>query len=155
MEFHATITIKASPEAVWCALVDTPSWPEWDQNCQRIEGEVVLGGKLKTFTKLAPGRAFPVTVTELEHPTKMVWQGGLPWGLFQGVRTFELEATDDGWTEFSLREIFRGPMLPFLRNSLPDMTLSFQQFVEGLKSQVEAQPDSARPELQSQRMARG
>ncbi len=153
LEFRATIRIKASPEAVWSVLVDTPSWPEWDPNCEKITGEVVLGSKLKAFTKLAPGRAFPVTVSELEHPTKMVWRGGMPLGLFKGVRIFELEATDDGWTQFSVSEVFSGPMLLMIKRSLPDMTVPFEQFVAGLKSQVESQPDSARPEIQSQKMA--
>lgn len=155
LEFRATITIKASPEAVWSVLVDTSSWPEWDPNCEKIVGDVALGTKLKAFTKLAPGRTFPVTVSELEHPTKMVWQGGMPLGLLRGIRTFELEAAEDGSTQFSVRESFSGPLLAVIKGSLPNMTLPFQQFVEGLKSQVEAQPDSARPEIHSQKMARG
>ena len=63
LEYSTSTTIDAPAEKVWEVLIDTAKWPEWDPSCERIEGEVALGAKIKAFTKLSPGRAFPVKVT--------------------------------------------------------------------------------------------
>lgn len=118
--------------------METSAYPEWDPYCDKIEGRVALGEKLKAFTKLSPGRAFPVKVTELSPHQRMIWSGGMPFGLFKGERTFELNNTDDGSTEFRVHERFTGPMLKLIGKSLPDMTEPFQKFVEGLKQRAEA-----------------
>jgi hypothetical protein len=135
-EFQASITIDAPPERVWDVLVDTKAWPEWDPSCERIEGDVALGATIKAFTKLSPGRAFPVKVAELVPHQRMIWTGGMPLGLFRGVRTFTL-APEGGRTRFALREVFSGPMLALIGKSLPDMTDAFQGFARGLKGRSE------------------
>ena len=38
----------------------------------------------------------------------MTWSGGMPLGLFKGVRTFTLEPADGGATRFSMREEYTG-----------------------------------------------
>ncbi|MGF1467354.1 MAG: SRPBCC family protein [Sandaracinaceae bacterium] len=135
--FEASIAIEAPPEKVWGVLMDTPAYPEWDPFCDRIEGEVALGGKLKAYSKLSPGRAFPVRVTELEPSRRMTWTGGMPLGLFTGRRTFSLEG-DGSRTDFTMREVFSGPMLFLIGGSLPDMTEAFDAFARGLKARAEA-----------------
>ncbi len=137
LTFEATIDIDAPPQRVWDVLVNTDAWPTWDPSCERIEGDVVLGGKVKAFTKLAPGRAFPVKVAELDAPRRMTWQGGMPLGLFRGVRTFDVEPRGDG-VRFTLREQFSGPMLALIKGSLPDMNEPFREFCVGLKQTAEA-----------------
>ena len=140
-EYKANIQIEAAPQAVWDVLVDTARWPEWDPNCVRIEGNVALGDKVKVFTKLSPGRAFPVKVVELDAPRQMTWLGGMPLGLFKGVRTYTLESNAGG-THFVMHERFSGPMLALIGRTIPDMTDAFNAFVEGLKRQAE-QAESA------------
>ena len=137
MEFKANTTINAPPEKVWAILTDTPRWPEWDPYCEKIEGQVVLGAKLKAFNKLSPGRAFPLKVTELTPNQKMTWSGGMPFGLFKGERTFTLTAANSG-TEFTLRETFSGPMLGLIKKSIPDMNEAFREFAAGLKKRAES-----------------
>jgi len=144
MHFRAGSSIDAPPLRVWEVLTDTAHWPEWDPSCDRIEGEPRLGGKVKAYTKLAPGRAFPVTVTTLEAPRLMVWSGGMPFGLFKGVRTFSLTPRADGGTDFALTETFSGPILSAFRKQLPDMTEAFEGFVAGLKSRSEARQDGSK-----------
>jgi hypothetical protein len=134
--FESRVTIEAPPEAVWEVLLDTARWPEWDPFCDAIDGQPALGTKLKVYRKLSPGRAFPVKVTTLDPPTRMVWTGGMPLGLFRGERTFTLTAAADR-TDFELREVFSGPMLALIGRSLPDMTEAFDAFTAGLKSRVE------------------
>jgi hypothetical protein len=134
-QYEASIDIDAPPERVWAVLLDTAKWPEWDPSCERIEGTVAPGAKIRAFSKLSPGRAFPVKVAELTPNERMVWSGGMPLGLFKGVRTFTLERTSTG-THFSLREVFSGPMLALIGKSIPDMTDAFAQFAAGLRARV-------------------
>jgi len=135
-QFEAQTTIAATPEKVWSVLIDTENWPQWDPTCERIEGNVVLGEKVKAFSKLSPGRAFPVKVVELVPNEQMTWQGGMPLGLFKGVRSFTLKEDGDG-TAFTVRETFSGPMLAVIGGTIPDLTEPFAQFVAGLKNRSE------------------
>ncbi len=70
-------------------------------------------------------------VALMSAPTRMVWVGGLPAGLFRGVRTFTLTPVDGG-TELRMREEFSGPLLPLVWRGMPDLQPSFEQFVDGL-----------------------
>jgi hypothetical protein len=135
--YSATTTIKASPEAIWAILTNGAAYPEWDPNAERIEGRIASGEKITAFTKLSPGRAFPVKVTEFVPGRKMTWTGGMPLGLFKGERTFTLAPRGDGVTEFTLREEFSGPLLGIFGRSLPDLTTAFEQFAAGLKRRAE------------------
>jgi hypothetical protein len=136
--YSATTTIKASPEAIWAILTNGAAYPEWDPNAERIEGRIASGEKITAFTKLSPGRAFPVKVTEFVPGRKMTWTGGMPLGLFKGERTFTLAPRGDGVTEFTLREEFSGPLLGIFGRSLPDLTTAFEQFAAGLKRRAES-----------------
>lgn len=136
-EFSATTTIEAAPERIWAVLMNTSAYPEWDPYCDKIEGTIALGGKIKAFSTLSPGRAFPVKVTELVQNRKMVWSGGMPLGLFKGERTFTLTPKGAGTTEFTVREVFSGPMLAIIGRSLPDMAEPFAAFAAGLKKKSE------------------
>jgi hypothetical protein len=135
-EYKARTTIHERPEKIWAILTNGAAWPEWDPYCERIEGRVGPGEKIKAFTKLSPGRAFPVKVTEFVPNEKMTWSGGMPLGLFKGVRTFTLTPKGDT-TEFTLHEVFSGPMLALIGSSIPDMTEAFEKFVQGLKHRAE------------------
>lgn len=136
MKFEASISIDAPPSAVWAVLTDIAKWPEWDPFCDRIEGELVQGKKVKAFSKLSPGRAFPVKVAVLDPDAKMVWRGGMPLGLFKGERTFSLTPAGEG-TQFEMHEVFSGPMLGLIKRSLPDMNEAFAAFCAGLKGRAE------------------
>jgi hypothetical protein len=135
--YSASININASPESIWKILTDAPNYPQWDPWAIRIEGTIAQGEKIKAFSKLAPDRAFPVKVSEFVPNSKMVWSGGMPFGLFKGVRTFLLTLKDDGSVDFHLEEIFSGPLLGMMAGSLPDMTEPFKDFAEGLKARAE------------------
>jgi len=137
--FTATIDIKASKEVIWGILTDAPNFPKWEPGVIRIEGTIAAGQKIVAYNKLSPDRAFPATITEFIPNQKMAWTGGMPFGLFKGVRTFTLVHKGDGIIEFTLHEEFSGPLLGMIGSSLPDMTESFQNFVNGLKAHAESQ----------------
>ena len=67
----------------------------------------------------------------------MIWTGGLPLGLFKGVRTFTLTAAGDG-THVEIVEEFTGPLLGLIWRTMPDLQPSFDQFAAGLKAEVES-----------------
>jgi len=133
---EAESVVAAPPEEVWPVLVDLASYPEWDSGVVRTEGVVRAGEKITVVSAINPKRAFPVRVDELTPPHRMVWVGGMPWGLFRGRRTFELVAVDAG-TRFRIREEFSGPLEPLIRRSMPDLRPSLQQFATGLAQRVE------------------
>jgi hypothetical protein len=136
-EYSATTMINASPETIWAILTNASGYPEWDPGVDRIEGRIAPGEKITAFTKLSPGRAFPVKVTEFVPNQKMTWSGGMPLGLFKGERTFTLVPQGNGATQFTVREVFSGPLLPLIGRSLPDLNAAFEQFAAGLKNQAE------------------
>jgi hypothetical protein len=89
------------------------------------------------YSKVSPGRAFPVKVAEFTPGRKMVWSGGMPLGLFKGVRTFTLSPEADGMTTFAMREEYTGPLAPMIFRSIPNLGPSFEQFASGLKRRAE------------------
>lgn len=137
--YRAATTIHASAETIWAILTDAPKYPDWDPTVDRIEGTIAAGEKLKAFSKLSPGRAFPVKVSEFIPSKKMTWSGGMPLGLFKGERTFTLTEKDGGKVEFVMQEVFSGPLLPLIGRTIPDLTEPFEQFAEGLKKHAERQ----------------
>jgi hypothetical protein len=136
--FEATSEIAAGPEAVWAILVDGARYTDWDSGVERVEGRIAPGEKITVYSKVAPGRAFPVKVTEPAPGRVMQWSGGMPLGLFKGVRTFTLSPQEDGATRFTVREEYTGPLLPMIWRSMPDLGPSFRQFADGLKQRAEA-----------------
>lgn len=137
MEYHAAATIHASPKAVWALLTDAAQYPEWNPTVVRVEGDIALGKKIKVVATVSPERAFPVTVSELVPCERMVWQGGMPLGLFRGVRTFTLTPTAGGGTSFAMREVFSGPLLGLIKRSMPNLQPSFDEFARSLKLRAE------------------
>jgi uncharacterized protein YndB with AHSA1/START domain len=135
--FDASSTIKASPEKVWAVLTDGDKFPQWDSGIERVEGKIAPGSTIKLYVKVNPGRAFPLKVTEFAAPRRMVFTGGMPLGLFKGVRTYTLEPDGAGGTRFRMREEYTGPLLGMMWKSIPDLGPSFQQFADGLKARAE------------------
>ncbi|MEA2133361.1 MAG: hypothetical protein QOC68_1270 [Solirubrobacteraceae bacterium] len=134
--YDAAATIEAPPETIWAILTDAPAYAEWDSGVERVEGRIAPGEKIKVVSEANPGRAFPVKVTAFEPARAMTWSGGMPLGLFKGVRTFAL-TPDGATTRFTMREEYSGPMLGLIWRSMPDLGPSFEQFARGLKQRAE------------------
>ncbi len=75
-------------------------------------------------------------VTRFEPGRAMTWSGGMPLGLFRGVRTFGL-TPDGSATHFVMREEYSAPLLGLIWRSMPDLGPSFTQFARGLKARAE------------------
>ena len=104
--FSVSTTIRAAPESVWAILTDGTKWTTWNTTIEQLEGSIASGSKLRVFPRLSPGRTFPVRVTEFTPPQRVIWTGGMPLGLFKGVRTYTIGPTDGG-VEFTMEAVFQ------------------------------------------------
>ena len=134
--FEAAATIHAPPERIWEILTDASAYPTWESGVTSVEGRIADGERITVHSEVNPGRSFPVTVA-MQPPTHMTWSGGMPLGLFRGVRTFRV-APSGGSTAVTMREEYSGPLAGLVGRSIPDLDPSFRQFVNGLKSRAEA-----------------
>ena len=138
MKFYEVETdIDAAPDEVWSILVNGEQYTSWDSGVAKLEGTIAQGAKIKVFSKINPRRAFPVKVALDQPQGQMTWTGGMPFGLFRGVRTFTVSARNGG-SHFHMREEFTGPLLKPIWKSMPDLSASFQQFTDGLKAEAES-----------------
>ena len=135
--YSTSTTIHASAATVWSILTDGAAYAEWNDTVAKIEGIIASGEKIKVYASFNPDQAFPVTVSAFVPHQKMVWQSGLPLGLFKGVRTFTLSDDDDGATAFHMEEVFSGLLSPLIIPSIPDLTEPFARFAECLKVKAE------------------
>ncbi|MBX3129355.1 MAG: SRPBCC domain-containing protein [Polyangiaceae bacterium] len=137
--FSTHTVIRATPEAVWAILTRLEDYPRWNTTVTRVEGSAALGQKVTVHAKLSPGRAFPVRVTALEPPHRMVWTGGAPLRfLFKGERTFALTPLQDHSVEFTMEESFDGLLSGLIGKSIPDLQPAFDEFAACLKARAEA-----------------
>lgn len=135
--YDATTLIDATPAAIWAVLTDAPGYARWDSGVLRVDGRIADGEKLKLVSEANPKRTFALRVTEFRPGERMTWTGGMPLGLFRGVRRFTLTPQGNGTTRFTVREEYSGPLLPLIWRSMPDLGPSFRKFATGLKRQAE------------------
>jgi hypothetical protein len=136
--YEAFADIRSDPDTVWKVLTDGTRYSSWDSGVDRVEGRIDKGETIKVHAKISPGRTFPVKVTEFFPGNRMVWVGGMPFGLFKGMRIFTLSAHGEGTTRVTVREEYTGPMLGMMWKSMPDLGPSFETFVQGLKTKAES-----------------
>jgi hypothetical protein len=135
--FSATTSIHATPDAIWALLTDAAGYPSWNTTVEKVDGRIAKGEKITLHVKASP-RAFPLTVTEMVPGQRMVWSGGMPLGLFKGERTFTLTPKAGGDVEFSMREVFSGPLAGLIGKAIPDLQPAFDEFAASLKRRAEA-----------------
>ncbi|MGE3178067.1 MAG: SRPBCC family protein [Vicinamibacterales bacterium] len=137
--FEVRRTIAAPPARVWACLIDGPRLVAGGLGLERLEGTIGPGAALKVWSQANPGRGFALRVSEFDPPRRMVWEGGMPLGLFKGVRQFTLTPSPAG-TEFHMCEEFSGLLAPLIGRSIPDLTPSFDTFANGLRALAEGAP---------------
>lgn len=135
--YEASATIRATPDTIWEILVDGPSYATWENGVVGVEGRILPGETIKVVSEANPDRTFPVKVSGWQPGESMEWSGGMPLGLFRGVRTFSLRPGADSSTEFKVREEYTGPLLGMIWRTIPDLGPSFAKFAEGLKRHAE------------------
>jgi hypothetical protein len=139
MRFATRVDIHSNPQRVWDLLTDLAGYPAWNTTVAKVEGAIGLGQTISIFAKLAPGKAFPVKVTTLEAPKKMVWTGGAPLKfMFKGERTFLVTPKTADTVEFSMEEVFDGVLAGVIGKSIPNLQPAFEEFAACLKARAEA-----------------
>jgi len=125
--------IAAPPERVWAILTNRAILADGTFGITRIDGDIAPNARLALYAQVARDRAFKLRVRTFEPARKMVWQGGMPLGLFTGTRTFTLVPTATG-TDYHMKEVFSGLLSGLIWKSMPDLQPSFDQFAEALNS---------------------
>lgn len=136
--FQVSTSVRATTDTIWKILTDASKYTTWNKTVDKVEGRIAPGEKITVHTKLSPGRAFPVKVTEFVPGKKMVWVGGMPLGLFKGERTFTFTERGDGTVEFRMSEAFSGLLSPLIERSIPNLQPAFDEFAACLKKRAEA-----------------
>ena len=134
--FEVQRQIAAGPQAIWAVLTDARQLASGAFGITRLEGDIVLGGALELWSAVAPQRGFVLKVTELEPHRQMTWSGGMPLGLFRGVRTFTLTPRGAA-TLFVMREDYSGLLEGLIWPSMPDLNPSFEIFASALAALTE------------------
>jgi uncharacterized protein YndB with AHSA1/START domain len=137
-EYATSSKISASPERVWAVLTDGAAYREWNPEIIGIDGQLALGARITARVRLGDGavRAVPQRVVEFEPPHRMVWQGGLPLGLFVGRRTFTVTPVADG-AEFRMHLRMSGPFSAMILKSVGDRQPEIDRFSAALKRRAE------------------
>jgi len=141
MAYQVATKINARPEVVWKVLTDASAYTSWNSTLVKLDGTIAKDQTIHLVAKVSPDRAFDLKVTELQPASKMVWEDGMPMGMFAGVRTFTLTPQTDGSTAFTMAEVFSGGMLGMIEGSLPDFTSDFEHFAADLKKRAESAPN--------------
>ena len=94
------IDIAAPPSVVWQALTDFKSYHEWNPAISRIDGEPIVGSKLKvTINPNAPtGAAMGSPEVLVSKPNEEFawWERRGPPGFMYGVHYYRMTATETG-----------------------------------------------------------
>ncbi len=138
MEFRTSIGIDAFADDAWHVLTDTRSWPEWNKTVDRVIGKLALNQQIKVYSSVDTKRIITVRVTELARPSRMVWEGGLPFGLFTVIRTFSLNKGIGSFNDLTVQEKYSGLLLPFVRKHIPNLQPSIDEFAICLKRRIES-----------------
>ncbi|WP_420336311.1 SRPBCC family protein [Roseibium sp.] len=131
-----SIEISATADKVWSALTRDLQHDPVPFGILKIEGTLSLNSRIRLWSEVDPKRAFRLRVKAFQAPGKMVWQGGMPLGLFTGTRTFSLSAIGDK-TVFEMEEVYSGVLSNLIVKTVPDLTPSFEKFANALKERAE------------------
>lgn len=136
-QYAVARTINAPATKVWEILTTADGFADWNDSIISFEGPIVQGGTVKLVSVVNPKRAFTLNVSTMDAPRRMVWEDGMPLGLFKGVRTYELTERGDS-TGFSMVEVYSGPLAGLMTKMIPDLSGSFDLFADSLKRAAES-----------------
>lgn len=141
-ELNSHITIQATPEQVWQAMITFENFPKWNPLILSITGEAKVGNTLTINVKPANRSAmtFKPKVLKCDANKELRWLGSGPIkGLFDGEHYFIIHDNEDGTVKFEHGERFSGILVPLMPKLLKDTELAFEQMNVALKTLVEKQ----------------
>lgn len=132
---EAEALINAQSSTVWDVITDAGNLPVWESGVTEIRGEIRNGSVIRIRNASAGKRAFRLRV-QLMPGEVMTWKGGMPFGLFTGLRTFRL-TPQGSVTHLSVREEFTGPLVPALWKRMPDLQPELDAYLKAAKARAE------------------
>lgn len=139
LAISVTATVDAPATTIWSLLTDVSAQSRWNTTLTSIEGQVALGKHVTFEIPDAPGQKFSPKVISYDEPRSMLWRLNR-WPLLISDRTYRLGARLDGSTDFTISEVFRGLLLPFIARSLPDFGLMFERTAVDLRAAAAGAP---------------
>jgi hypothetical protein len=134
------IEIDAPSERVWEVLTDFDAYLEWNPFIRAVEGEPVVGSRLKVRIEPpgARGMTFKPTVRAVEAGRELRWLGRLlvP-GVFDGEHRLVVEPLDGGRSRFIQSERFSGLLVGPFAKTLAATERGFVEMNEALKQRAE------------------
>ena len=132
---EAEALINARSATVWDVITDAGNFPVWESGVTEIHGEIRNGSVIRIRTASGGKRVFRLRVQQMPGEV-MTWKGGIPLGLFTGLRTFRL--TPQGpLTLLSVREEFTGPLVSALWKRMPDLQPELDAYLKAAKARAE------------------
>lgn len=140
-EIRSSITIQATKEQVWNALIDTEAYPAWNPFITSFRGTIQKGQQVEAHIE-PPGQrgmTFKPIILEVSEYKSFRWLGKLfIKGLFDGEHIFEIEENQNGTTTFYQREEFSGILVRFFQKMIDVNTKAgFELMNQKLKERVE------------------
>jgi hypothetical protein len=135
---HTETEIDAAPAAVWAVLTDFAGYPDWNPFITEAEGTLGVG-EILTLRMMPGGKpqTFTPEVLAVRENVELRWLGALRWSwLFSAEHRFALSAVGDG-TRLIHSEMFRGVLVPLLRNMIDQTERDFHALNAALKERVE------------------
>ncbi len=121
VEIETSIEIDRPAAAVWSALVDRDSYPQWNTFIRSWTGDLAVGAR--QLVRIEPtetsGQTFRPRITDLEPGHLLVWLGrvGVP-GVLDGRHRFEIDAIDEHRCRLVHSEVLSGALVPVFRRML-------------------------------------
>ena len=139
LSVSVTRRIRAAPSVLWQILTDPDRLQSGQLGIVSLDGRIAAGETIRLRSDVSPKQVFRLKVSVFEPERRMVWTGGLPFGLFRGRRTFSL-TPDETATVLTIEEVFTGPLAGLIGRSMPDLQPSFDTLADGLKTLAEKDP---------------
>ncbi len=136
MRFEASVTIRATPAAIWDAVSDPETWPRWTEAVHRVKklsaGPLGPGARLRTTIMCIIPVWLHLTITEFLPGERVAMEGKALLG--RTTRYYELKPLAGGTRAIAGGEA-RGPLA--LLVWLIGQVLS-HEIVQALKTRMEA-----------------
>jgi hypothetical protein len=147
-EFRSQIDIDAPAAAVWRALTDFSTYPDWNPFVVSADGSPVAGARIRINVRLAglPEIPLPCKVLVADPERELRWAGSLlvP-GLFSAEHYFLIEPLDGNRVRLLHGELFTGLLVGAMARMLDARARPCYELLNvALKERVESQVASGK-----------
>ena len=114
-EISTKIVINASIDKVWSVFTNFKDYSKWNPFIISIEGQVVLGKRIKTIISPPDSKkmVFKPRILFYKEKKELQWLGHFIFpGLFDGRHVFSFTENGDDSVTFIQKEMFKGILVP-------------------------------------------